>query len=177
MASYSLKSKWATEKGKASEQLPEAEWNWANHSYFGNGLESESCVVSTSVRVCLLCLGSHLPHVLVVRISGFHPGGPGSIPGAGRPISYSRVQSMQFPVTCPTCANSVRFRLGRAKQNSTWENNVSQAHAWRPAVFHVGIEHSTADREVPGANPGVPHFFEVKFTLPKLFKNRILNII
>lgn len=25
----------------------------------------------------------HLPHGLVVRISGFHPGGPGSIPGAG----------------------------------------------------------------------------------------------
>ena len=24
-----------------------------------------------------------LPHGLVVRISGFHPGGPGSIPGAG----------------------------------------------------------------------------------------------
>ena len=25
----------------------------------------------------------NIPHGLVVRISGFHPGGPGSIPGAG----------------------------------------------------------------------------------------------
>ena len=28
------------------------------------------------------------------------------------------------------------------------------------------VEHSTADREVPGSNPGVPYFFEVKFTSP-----------
>ena len=35
---------------------------------------------------------NHLPHGLVVRISGFHPGGPGSIPGAGKhPFSYCAV--------------------------------------------------------------------------------------
>ena len=29
-----------------------------------------------------------IPHGLVVRISGFHPGGPGSIPGAGMPSRH-----------------------------------------------------------------------------------------
>ena len=40
---------------------------------FGNGLASGSCVVNTNLRVCLFCPGSHLPHGLVIRISGFHP--------------------------------------------------------------------------------------------------------
>ena len=28
------------------------------------------------------------------------------------------------------------------------------------------VEHSIADREVPGSNPSAPCFFEVKFTSP-----------
>ncbi len=30
------------------------------------------------------CLNTHFPYGLAVRISGFHPGGPGSTPGMGR---------------------------------------------------------------------------------------------
>ena len=30
------------------------------------------------------------------------------------------------------------------------------------------VEHSTADREVPGSNPGVPYFFKKVFYVPTL---------
>ena len=32
----------------------------------------------------------NIPHGLVVRISGFHPGGPGSIPDAGMPSRHGK---------------------------------------------------------------------------------------
>ena len=71
----------------------------------------------------------------MVRISGFHPGGPGSIPGAGR-----------------------RFFL--------CFHEISINHAILPCLkpfaacwgYSSVVEHSTADREVPGSNPGVPCF-------------------
>ena len=35
------------------------------------------------LNVCILSGSNHLPYCLVVRITGFHPVGPGSIPGMG----------------------------------------------------------------------------------------------
>lgn len=80
----------------------------------------------------------HIPHGLVARISGFHPGGPGSIPGAGvfncRAVHQfgSGLQLITF------YADDASFTL-----QSAWG-------------YSSVVEHSTADREVPGSNPGVP---------------------
>ena len=42
------------------------------------------CLIEVLLYIQSVRYDNHLPHGLVVRISGFHPGGPGSIPGAGK---------------------------------------------------------------------------------------------
>ncbi len=39
---------------------------------------------------------NHIPYCLVARISGFHPEGPGSIPGMGNFFSISPVKDGDF---------------------------------------------------------------------------------
>ena len=45
----------------------------------------------------------HLPFGLVVRIPGFHPGGPGSIPGVGIPFffQHNRQSMCKYYVQAP----------------------------------------------------------------------------
>ncbi|GIY52197.1 hypothetical protein CEXT_184811 [Caerostris extrusa] len=47
-------------------------------------LDSESSDPSSNLGGTYFLLALQLPCGLVVRIPGFHPGGPGSIPGMGR---------------------------------------------------------------------------------------------
>ena len=82
----------------------------------------------------------------MVRISGFHPGGPGSIPGAGK--YYIRESS---GIGCATY-----FAMKWKLVMSTCKSDFLDARWGYSSV----VEHSTADREVPGSNPGVPCVFD-----------------
>ena len=44
--------------------------------------------------VKFFCSLEHVPRGLTARISGFHPGGPGSTPGVGSPFPFSWTTSV-----------------------------------------------------------------------------------
>ena len=63
-------------------------------SRFGNMLMSSPCMEYLYIQYPLLMHNKNLKHMylpfgLVVRIPGFHPGGPGSIPGMGNFLVHS----------------------------------------------------------------------------------------
>ena len=59
------------------------DWNWSNHKmtdYFCNSCQFINFRDSVLIFI--------IPHGLVARIPGFHPGGPGSIPGVGGQLFF-----------------------------------------------------------------------------------------
>merc|ERR1711860_234725 len=65
-----------------------------NHMQEANSSKTIICSWHFEYVVCL-APSNVLPYGLVVRIPGFHPGGPGSIPGVGT-YFCSRMQSGQL---------------------------------------------------------------------------------
>ena len=63
-----------------------------------------SCVLK------IKCCGHAFPYGLVVRIPGFHPGGPGSIPGVGRSAFYPFL-ILLLCVFIKCLVNSSQFKL------------------------------------------------------------------
>ena len=68
--------------------------NMLNHMREANSRQTIICSWHFEYVVCL-APSNVLPYGLVVRIPGFHPGGPGSIPGLGVFLSLSMKYSIQ----------------------------------------------------------------------------------
>ena len=62
--------------------------NMAIRCTAGTRLYCTSARLNWYITGRLTSAGVYVPFGLVVRIPGFHPGGPGSIPGVGRPIFF-----------------------------------------------------------------------------------------